>query len=145
LAEQLNLNSLPVPSADERTFGLLAHLLQVFTGFMGPLVILCIKQNSRFVKFHALQSLIWQLCFTGVLLMGSGFAFFVAFATVFHDLSKPHGASSPPTFFLLFPLLWLFAVGGWITNVILAVVYGMKANRGEWAGYPIIGRWCFPK
>jgi hypothetical protein len=24
-------------------------------------------------------------------------------------------------------------------------VYGIKANRGEWAGYPIIGKWCLPK
>jgi hypothetical protein len=45
----------------------------------------------------------------------------------------------------LFPLLWLFGVGGWITNVILGIVYGIKAQRGEWAGYPIIGKWCLAK
>ena len=125
--------------------GLLAHLLQIFTGFMGPLVILILRQNSRFVKFHALQALIWQLCYMAVFLAGFAFALFAVFAGVFHELSRPHSPPAPPVFFLLFPLLWLFAVGGWIANVILGVVYGMKANQGEWAAYPIIGKWCFPK
>ena len=125
--------------------GFLAHLLQIFTGFMGPLVILLIRQKSPFVKFHALQSLMWQLCFTALFLGGVSLAFFTVFATVLHDLSRPHGPSSPPAFFLLFPLLWLLAMGGWILNVIFGVVYGVKANRGEWAAYPIIGKWCFPK
>jgi hypothetical protein len=36
-------------------------------------------------------------------------------------------------------------MGGWIVNVILGIVYGIKANRGEWAAYPIIGQWFLPK
>jgi uncharacterized membrane protein len=31
-------------------------------------------------------------------------------------------------------------MGGWIVNVILGIVCGIKANRGEWAAYPIIGQ-----
>jgi len=146
LTEQRFLNSLQTPTQDERTFGLLAHLLQIFTGFMGPLVILILKHNSRFVKFHALQSLIWQLSFMVLFLSGFAFMFFAAFATVFHEASRTtHGPTPFPAVFLLFPLLWLFAIGGWVTNVILGIVYGIKAQRGEWARYPIIGRFCFPK
>lgn len=139
-------NSLPAPTQDERTFGLLAHVLQIFTGFMGPLVILILKQNSRFVKFHAMQSLIWQLSFMVLFLGGFAFMFFAAFATVFHEVSRTnHGPTPLPAVFILFPLLWLFAIGGWVTNVILGVVFGIKAQRGEWAAYPIIGKFCFPK
>ena len=36
-------------------------------------------------------------------------------------------------------------MGGWIANVILGVVCGIRANRGEWAAYPIIGNMCLPK
>jgi uncharacterized Tic20 family protein len=45
------------PTADERTLGLLAHRLMAFTGIIGPLLIFCVKQDSRFVKFHSLQAL----------------------------------------------------------------------------------------
>lgn len=146
MTDQRLLNSFPAPTQDERTFGLLAHLLQIFTGFMGPLVILILKQNSRFVKFHAMQSLLWQLSFMVLFLLGFAFMFFAAFATVFHEASRTTPGPTPfPAVFLLFPLLWLFALGGWVTNVILGVVYGIKAQRGEWARYPLIGRWCIPK
>jgi uncharacterized protein len=146
LTDQRFLNSLPTPTQEECTFGLLAHLLQIFTGFMGPLVILILKQHSRFVKFHAMQSLIWQLLFTVLFLLGFAFMFFAAFATVFHEATRTtHGPTPFPAVFLLFPLLWLFAIGGWVTNVILGIVYGIKAQRGEWARYPIIGRFLLSK
>ncbi len=41
--------------------------------------------------------------------------------------------------FVLFPLFWLSAMGGWALVLVLAIVYGMKAGRGEWAGYPVLG------
>jgi uncharacterized membrane protein len=25
-------------------------------------------------------------------------------------------------------------------NIVLAIVYGLKSSRGEWAEYPVIGR-----
>lgn len=36
-------------------------------------------------------------------------------------------------------------MGGWIVHVILGIVYGINANRGEWATYPLIGQWSLPK
>jgi uncharacterized Tic20 family protein len=124
----------------------LAHLLQVFTGFIAPLVIYCVKQDSRFVKFHALQSLVWQICYMvftfGVMIV----FFFVMFATVIQTAPGQHTSNQPPTaIFLFLPLIWAFFLFGWITNLILGIVYGIKANHGEWAGYPIIGKWFLPK
>ena len=29
-----------------------------------------------------------------------------------------------------------------LVNVVLSVVYAMKANQGEWAPYPIVGPWA---
>jgi hypothetical protein len=48
-------------------------------------------------------------------------------------------------FIFMFPLFWLFWFLGWVANVILGIMYGIKANRGEWAAYPVIGKWCMPK
>ncbi len=123
----------------------LAHLLQVFTGFIAPLVIFCVKQDSRFVKFHALQSLIWQLCYMAAF-AGAMILFFVTiFASIAHGATAGHNQPPPLGFFIFFPLVWLLGMGGWVANVILGIVYGIKANRGEWAAYPIIGQWLLPK
>lgn len=137
--------ALPVPTKDECTMAFLAHLLQVFTGFIAPLVIYCVKQDSRFVKFHALQSLIWQLCYM-VVVFGGMIVFFISmFATVATATAGGHNPNAPPVALLFFPLIWGLAVFGWIANLVLGIMYGVKANRGEWAGYPIIGKWCLPK
>lgn len=113
---------------------------------MGPLVILILKNQSRFVKFHAMQSLIWQLSFTALFLSGFAFMFFSALVTVSHEVLRPtHGPTPFPVVFLMFPVLWLFAISGWATNVILGIVYGIKAHQGEWARYPIIGRFLLSR
>lgn len=146
MADQPISDSSSVPTQDECSMAFLAHLLQVFTGFVGPLIIFCIRQNSRFVKFHALQALVWQACY--MVLFFTGFIFFFIFMFVSISQNVSHhtpNANSPPMIFLLFPVLWLFAMGGWITNFILGIVYGLKAQRGEWAAYPIFGKWCLLK
>jgi uncharacterized protein len=145
LPDQEILTSLPVPTADERTMALLAHLLQVFTGFIAPLVIFCVKQDSRFVKFHALQSLVWQLCYMALFFGGMMIFMVSIFANVFQAHSAGHAPNEMPVAFLFFPIFWLLAAGGWVTNFILGIIYGMKANRGEWAAYPVIGKWFLPK
>lgn len=124
----------------------LAHLLQVFTGFIAPLVIYCVKQDSRFVKFHALQSLVWQLCYMALFFIGFFLAFVFMMTSIFHTAQGGAHTQAPPTaFFFFFPFLWLFAMLGWVANVIFGLVYGIKANRGEWAPLPIIGNWFLPK
>jgi uncharacterized Tic20 family protein len=144
MADQPIPDASSAPTQDECSMAFLAHLLQVFTGFVGPLVIFCIRQNSRFVKFHALQSLVWQACYMVFFFTGFIVFFIFLFVSISHDVSH-HTPNAPPIIFLLFPVLWLFAMGGWITNLILGIVFGLKAQRGEWAAYPVIGKWCLFK
>jgi uncharacterized protein len=128
------------PTKDECTMAMLAHLLQVFSGFIGPLVIFLVKPDSKFVKYHALQSLIWQATY---MILGFGAMagfFFTMFASFAHQRpAVPHDAM-PNAFMFFFPLVWIFWMGGWLVNLILGIVYAIKANRGEWAGYPLIGK-----
>lgn len=69
----------PMVHSDERTWGMLSHLsvlLNLVTGFAGPIAALIIylyyKDRSRFVAYHALQSMIFQLIwwYGGGLLIG---------------------------------------------------------------------------
>lgn len=130
------------PTSDERNFAMLAHLLQLFGGFIAPLVIYLVKRDSRFVAFHALQALIWQ----GIYLVTSmvfvvGWVAIIIGTIAMHP--RPGPSNGPPiALFFLFPLIWLFFIGGWVATLVLSIVYGIKASRGEWARYPIIGRWA---
>jgi|ERR1700676_4482507 len=83
-------------TADERTLAFLAHLLMAFTGFIGPLVIFCVKQDSRFVKFHSLQALIWQAIYVVLGFVGMAMFLGVMFSSLLHNPQPPH-SQGPPT------------------------------------------------
>ena len=119
---------------------MLAHFLQLFGGFIGPLVILIVKRKSRFVSFHAIQALIWQGTYFVLAMIAVVIWFILFFGTIAMHVHTGPSSGPPFEIFILFPLLWFFFLGGWLVTLILAIVYGIKANQGEWAGYPIIGR-----
>lgn len=55
----------------DRTMAMLAHLLAIFTYFIGPLVIYLIKKDEdKFVAFHALQAIYAEIF--GILTCGIG-------------------------------------------------------------------------
>lgn len=67
-ATTTELSPTQVGPGDERTWGMLAHLsvlVNLVTGFGGPIAALLIylvyRNRSRFISYHALQSLIFQL------------------------------------------------------------------------------------
>ena len=55
--------------------------------------------------------------------------------------STPGRIEPPVGLFVVFPLFWLVFMADWIAILLLAIIYGIKASRGEWAEYPVIGRW----
>jgi len=131
------------PTEDERTFAMLAHLLQFFAGFIPPLVIYIVKRNSRFVAFHALQALLWQVTYFIIIMLGMGAFFVTIFATIAHQIPKaPANNAFPVGIFVGMGAFWLLFLIGWIVNLILAIYYGIKAHQGQWAAYPILGRWA---
>ena len=127
------------PTLDERTMAILAHMLQIVGLWIAPLIIFVIKRESRFVSFHALQALLLQVLY--LLLMGLGVVFW--FGAVVLTMVSSHASwnsSSPPAFFIFMPMLWLDWMSNWGAMVVIAIVYGVKAGRGEWAEYPFLGR-----
>jgi uncharacterized Tic20 family protein len=132
---------LPAPSADERTFAMLAHFLQLFGGFVAPLVIFLIKRDSRFVAFHALQVLLWQVIYIGVGLL-CVFGWIVAILSTIITQSGSASGRFPLPIVVVLPLVIVIFGGWWLTTMVLAIVYGIKANAGEWAEYPIVGGWA---
>jgi uncharacterized membrane protein len=127
------------PTLDERTMAILAHMLQIMGLWIAPLIIFVVKRESKFVSFHALQALLLQVLY--LFLMGLGMAFW--FGAVVLTMVSAHAtgnSSSPPGFFIFMPMLWLDWMSIWGAMVVIAIVYGVKAGRGEWAEYPLLGR-----
>jgi uncharacterized membrane protein len=66
--------------------------------------------------------------------------FAVIFGTIARSGPGAQPNAPPPLLFAFFPLLWLGAMALWVAMIVVAVVYSIKAGRGEWAQYPLIGR-----
>ena len=127
------------PTPDERTMAILAHVLQIVGWWIAPLIIFLIKRESRFTSFHALQALFLQILY--MFLMGLFMVVWVAgiFMVVAHAPAEK-GTPPPPGLFILMPLVWLGWMAMWALMIVVAIVYGIKAGRGEWAEYPVLGR-----
>jgi uncharacterized Tic20 family protein len=131
------------PDQDERTMATLAHALQVVGWFIAPLVIFLIKPESRFVRFHALQALLLQAVHVVLYFILAVAWIAVIFSSVFRQAAT--SSQQPPfplAFFIAFPFIWLAMMGLWVFIVVVAILYAVKAGRGEWAQYPLVGRWA---
>ena len=97
---------------EARTMGMLAHLLGIFTSFVGPLVIWLIKKDeSEFVDDQAKESLNFQLTlFIAHLVSGALWCVFVGMLT---------------TSALV------------VVQIVFCIMGAMKANDGEYYRYPI--------
>lgn len=64
-----------VPNERERLAAVLAHAGTLFAWFLAPLVIYLLKRGeSRYVEYHAMQSLLWSLAGTLLALLTCGLA-----------------------------------------------------------------------
>ena len=111
--------SIPSPetgfvSQEDRTLAMLAYILGIFTGFLGPLVIWLVKKDqSKFVAYHGLQALFFHIAIV------VGYAIAGALTVVLVG-------------FLILPVIGLL-------SIVFAIIAGLAANRGEWYEIPVIG------
>ena len=85
---------------EERAYAMAAHILALFFPIIGAALIYLLKQEtSGFIRYHALQALVFQL---------------IAYAL--------GGATCGVGLLLL----------------ILPILWAVKANDGEWVGYPVL-------
>jgi uncharacterized membrane protein len=131
----------PEPTSDERTMATLAQVLQIVGAWIAPLIIYLVKRESKFVSFHAMQALLWQIV---VMILWFGvmiFWFGAIFTMVFAHGGHPVEPKAPPVWmFLGIGAVWMAAMTITMANLFLGIFYGVKAGRGEWAEYPVIGK-----
>ncbi len=125
---------------DERTWGMLAHLstlLNLVTGFGGPIAALIIylvyKDRSRFVAYHALQAMVFQLIwwYGGGVLIGLMWAIVGALSAVLV------GIVLIPFAVLCTPVFALLPLGA----IIYSIVGAVQTSQGQDFKYWLVGDW----
>lgn len=107
------------PSSDERTLGMLCHLLGIFTGFLGPLILWLVKKDSSpFVNHHGKEALNFQI----TVFLASICCAAVAVVLMVVMIG-----------FIFIPVLLLISIGALVMKILACV----SAQRGEWHRYPM--------
>lgn len=118
--------------SDDRTWALVAYLgaLAGFVFGMGtlgwfvPLIIwLWKRKESDYIAFHALQELLYQLACMAILAVGWSVTSALCAVLI--------------GFFMIPPMLALS-----LAPVIWPIYAAVRANRGEWYQYPVVGEWA---
>jgi uncharacterized Tic20 family protein len=102
----------PTSGTDPKTMAMLAHLLAIFAGIIGPLIIYLINgEKDPFVRHHAAESLNFQITVS--------IAYIVSAVLI--------------CVFVGIILLPIVIVGALVFEIMAAIA----ANRGEWYRYPV--------
>lgn len=96
--------------SDQNQMAMIAHLLGIVIGFVGPLIIYLTAKDKPFAYEQSKEALNFQIT--------------VAIAWVAAAVLSVIGIG-----LLLYPLIW-------VVNVIFCIMAGMAANKGETYKYP---------
>jgi hypothetical protein len=94
----------------DKTLAILTHLLGIFTGFIGALIILIVSKNKK-VKEHAKLALNWQISYVIYSIIGGILIFF------------------------LIGFLILLALA--IINLVFCIIATIRASEGKLWKYPM--------
>jgi len=130
----------PISPAKEHNWAMLAHLsilLNLFTGFLGPIVALIIylvyKDRSRYIAYQSLQSTIFQL----VVWVGVGLVIGAIWLITLALSIFLIGLLCVP--FSLLATIFLLAVP--LASLVYGVYAAIHCSRGEDFRYWMVGDW----
>jgi uncharacterized protein len=101
-------------STDDKTMGILAHVLMIVTGFLGPLILYLVKKDQGGAAVHhAREALNFSILAT--------IAYFVAWILTA----------------VSFGLLFFLPLLVWVGMLIFGIMGAMAANNGQLYRYPV--------
>ncbi|NNJ86297.1 MAG: DUF4870 domain-containing protein [Akkermansiaceae bacterium] len=105
-------------SDDDRTMGMLVHLLAILTGILGSLILWLVKKDqSRFVDHHGKEAVNFQLTML----------LYIVVLMVFGLITMGFGM------IIAVPLVMVIGICGLVFEIMAC----LAANRGEWHRYPM--------
>ncbi|HXL58129.1 MAG TPA: DUF4870 domain-containing protein [Chitinophagaceae bacterium] len=97
-----------IPTSDEKTLAILSHILTLVAPILAPLIIYLVKKNeSRFVEWHAKESLNFQITIAIIIII---------------------------LFISIIGILFAWIVG--IISLVLVIVATVRASEGKLYRYP---------
>jgi uncharacterized Tic20 family protein len=113
----------PAPSEGERTFGMLVHLLGIFTSFVGPLIVWLVKKEEMpFVDDQGKEALNFQITVILsmlALIIGMGVLSFIPFVGWIFSIIAV----------FLYIVIWLGAL-------VMMIIATIEANKGNYFRHP---------
>ncbi|MES2996001.1 MAG: DUF4870 domain-containing protein [Verrucomicrobiota bacterium] len=108
----------PLSNAEELNLAMLCHLLAIFTGFFGPLIVWLMKKDqSGFIDHHGREAINFQLTVLIVMVLLGATTFVLMLVLIG---------------FVLLPVLFIIPILALVAEIIGAVA----ASKGEWFRYP---------
>lgn len=138
-----NPNAAYNPNPNTTTIGMdgnLAALLSYIIGIVGIIVLITEKEN-KFVKFHALQALLFHVLFA-VIFIGAFVLLFIIgiFATFIGAALGNAGAVIGIILYVVIMVLWFaLIIVGPLTAIGGNIYSGIQAYNGKWFRLPIVG------
>ncbi|MFA6064813.1 MAG: DUF4870 domain-containing protein [archaeon] len=115
----------------DNTMAVLTHLLGIFVGFLGPLIVLLATKDTN-LKNHARKALNWQLTCTILSII----ILFIVFVGIFGSMLL---IMVNPIFFALYFLSFALMIPLMlisIVNLAFCIIAAVKANEGTLWNYP---------
>lgn len=137
-----------VITKDEKTLALFSHLSLFLGGIILPIIFWATnKDKSKFVTFHALQSIWFHVGYIFALVIVIMFTAMAGFgiAGLLGGFDKSHKSSGSPVIAIfvvaLYGFIFLIIAGA----IIYSIYMGIKAYHGELKKYPIVGNIMYKK
>jgi uncharacterized membrane protein len=108
-------------SKEEGSMALLAFVFSCLFPILTLIIFLVRKGQSRFVAFHSLQA---------IFLILSLLATYVIVGLAIGGIGGK------------LELAEMLCFVAWVGSLVIAIRWGIKANRGEWRLLPVIGQWA---
>lgn len=109
-----DFNKKSTTGMEPKVAALISHVgAPVGAGWLSGLIIYLLEKENRFVKFHAMQSLVIGVA-EAILYIISGFLMFAIIG------------------FICIPVIW-------IASLVIRIIIVMKANNGEYYKFPWLG------
>lgn len=143
--------ALQEPTSDERLLALLSHLSVFMGGIILPLIIWATqKDKSKFVRFHSLQAIFYQLALAGIIILFVIVLVIILFASGIGlgamENAGAGGGKDLPAFFIV--LMIIFYAGIFlmvIAGMAYSIYVALKSYKGELIRIPVIGNIIFQK
>ncbi|MCX7878911.1 MAG: DUF4870 domain-containing protein [Ignavibacteria bacterium] len=127
-------------SQEERLLSLFSHFSIMFGGFFVPLIFWLInREKSKYVSFHSLQALWFQIVYVIFIL-----SFVVVFLIVFFAVGSGTGMfggknEMPPIMIIIMVIFYILLFVVIFGAMGYALYAGYKSYKGAFVKYPVIG------